>query len=309
MIQKKIIIFSYCAIISIVSWLFIKLSKNYYQSFILQYEIENIPRNIRLTAVNNTIKINFKADGFKIAKLAKNVKTAKLLFDFENLNYQKYNSNGILKIPSEIFVYQYNKKYLNEVEIIQFSPDTLIFHTFEVRQKKIPVKTIFKISENTIAFETECVKLPDSVIISGNKNIIDTISVIYTEAVDIRLFAQQEIQNSKLISPTKKINLSHSRVDIRLGNPNKVNIKLNVKIFPQSEKEYIYTPEQSFAVLEYETELSKLSNHVLDSFKLEMNLNEKSDNIVPLKLTKHPQGMNNIKISPSVIGFSKNKKQ
>lgn len=309
MIQKKIIIFSSCAIISMVSWLSIKLSKNYYQSFTLRYEIVNIPKNIRLTTENNTIKINFKADGFKIVNLSKNVKSANLLFDFANLNYPKNIFDGTLKIPSELIVSQYNKAYLNEVEIIQFSPDTLIFQTFEIRQKKVPIKTIFKTSENTMTFETECIKLPDSVIISGNKNSIDTISVIYTETVDIRLFAQQEIQNAKLISPNKSIKFSHPTVDIRLGNPNKINIKLNIKLLPQSEKEIIYTPVQSFAVLEYETELSKLSNHVLDSFKVEMNLIDKFDNIAPLKLTKHPQGISNILISPSVTSFIKNKKQ
>lgn len=309
MIQKKIIIFSSCAIISMVSWLSIKLSKNYYQSFTLRYEIVNIPKNIRLTTENNTIKINFKADGFKIVNLSKNVKSANFLFDFANLNYPKNILDGILKIPSELIVSQYNKAYLNEVEIIQFSPDTLIFQTFEIRQKTVPIKTIFKTSENTMTFETECIKLPDSVIISGNKNSIDTISVIYTEAVDIRLFAQQEIQNAKLISPNKSIKFSHSTVDIRLGNPNKINIKLNIKLLPQSEKEIIYTPVQSFAVLEYETELSKLSNHVQDSFKVEMNLIEKHENIAPLKLTKHPQGISNILISPSTTSFVKNKKQ
>ncbi|MDD4575784.1 MAG: hypothetical protein PHI36_05090 [Bacteroidales bacterium] len=308
MIKKNIIIFSSCAIISMVGWLSIKLSKNYYQNFILRYEIKNIPKNIRLSSENNTIKINFKADGFKLANMAKTIKTADYFIDFSELNYYKNTSNGVLKIPSELIVSQYNKKYLNEVEIIQFSPDTLVFQTFEIRQKKVPIVTVFKIPESNMTFETELTKLPDSVFISGDKNHIDTISVIYSEAVDIRIFALEEIQNAKLLSPSKSISLSHNSVDIRLSSPNKIYIKQNIKLLPQSEKEFIYIPEQSFAVLEYETELSKMSNLVPDSFKVEMNLNEKHDNIAPLKLTKHPQGMNKILVSPSVTSFVKSKK-
>lgn len=308
MIKKNIIIFSSCAIISMVGWLSIKLSKNYYQNFILRYEIKNIPKNIRLSSENNTIKINFKADGFKLANMAKTIKTADYFIDFSELNYYKNTSNGVLKIPSELIVSQYNKKYLNEVEIIQFSPDTLVFQTFEIRQKKVPIVTAFKIPESNMTFETELTKLPDSVFISGDKNHIDTISVIYSEAVDIRIFALEEIQNAKLLSPSKSISLSHYSVDIRLSSPNKIYIKQNIKLLPQSEKEFIYIPEQSFAVLEYETELSKMSNLVPDSFKVEMNLNEKHDNIAPLKLTKHPQGMNKILVSPSVTSFVKSKK-
>jgi len=292
-----------------VGWLSIKLSKNYYQTFTLRYEIRNTPSNIRLSSENNTIKINFKADGFKLANLSKIIKTTDYIIDFSELKYSKNTSNGVLKIPSELIVSQYNRKYLNEVEIIQFSPDTLVFQTIEIRQKTVPIITIFKTPESTMIFETECIKLPDSVTISGDKNLIDTISKIFTETVDIRIFSTHEIQNTKLISPNKNIKLSHSSVDIRLETPNKINIKLNIKLLPQSDKEFIYTPEQAFAVLEYETELTKLSNHIPDSFKVEMNLIEKNGNVAPLKISKHPQGVNNIQISPSTIHFSKNKKQ
>ncbi len=309
MLKKKIIIFSCCVVISLISWLSIKLSKSYHYNFSLNYEIQNIPKNIRINSnIKNTINIHFRADGFKIASLSKNLKNPHLFFDLSSINYSKNITSGILKIPTEILVSQFNKNFLNNVEITSFSPDTLYFETTELVSKKVPIRTMFKIPESAVVFETECIKLPDSTTISGNKTDIDSIHFLYTENIDMHLFSKQEIQNIKLLSPNSKIKLAHSQIDVRLSNPQKIKIKLSIDVQDSFDKEYKYTPSTKQISIEYETDMSLICNHQADSFRVEMNIIEKKDNIVPLKLSKHPHNINNIKINPSQTHFSKEKK-
>jgi hypothetical protein len=309
MIKKNIIIFSCCAIISLVSWLSIKLSKKYQHNFTLNYEIKSIPSNFSLKPNQaNSIIINIKTNGFKLLGLAKSLKKTNYIIDFHNINYKKNTKDGILKIPTEFIVSLYNQQFLENVEIINFSPDTLYYELSELISKKVPIKTVFKIPESQAIFEAECITLPDSVSISGNKSEIDTIHFIKSETIDIMVFNKQEIQNIKLLSPSKNIRLSKNEIDVRLSNPEKIIIKINLNIHNSMDKEFKYIPENKLVTIEYETDIHQICQHIPDSFHVEMNLHEKFDNNVPIRISKQPHNIKIHKITPHQTRFSKEKK-
>ena len=309
MIKKNIIIFSCCAIIALVSWLSIKLSNKYQHNFTLNYEISNIPSAISISpSQQKPINVNIRANGYKLIAIAKSLKNIKYIVDFQKINYSKNTQNGILKIPTELIVSLYNQQFLDNTEILSFSPDTLYYEITEISSKKIPIKTIFRLPESQAFFESECIALPDSISISGNKNKIDTIHFIQSEAIDIMIFTSQDIQNVKLINPSKNIRLSKNNIDVRLSNPQKINVKVNIKTKESVDKDFKYIPEVKWATIEYETNIHQLCQHIPDSFSIELNLNERIDNIAPLKISKHPYNIKVFKIDPLNSRFSKEKK-
>lgn len=312
MLRKNIIILSICVIISLLSWLSIKLSQKYQTNFNLSFSLTNVPNGVEIKNISDSvINVTFEAQGFKLVSLSKNIKNANTSIDFSSYIHSLHNQNGKVSIPINQIVEQYNVNALNGVTIIQFYPDTISITYTEILRRKLPVHPVFKLSDdNKISVFAECNFYPDSITVTGQNNKIDTLRYLMTEPIDISTFTDNEMINVKVMNPFKdgKSHFSQQNVDVRLANENKIECTFDVPIEKSVDKYYQYYPSQPSVNATFEIPLSNIQKISIDSFKVVMQPNEANNGLIPLKVSKQLNASKLLRLSPVLINYKRVRK-
>ncbi len=311
MLRKNVIFFSICVIISLLSWISIKLSQKYQENFNLFISFNNIPNGVEIVGKSDSIiNVMFEAQGFKLVSLGKYIKNAKTTIDFSTFLHNSRNQNGKISIPINQIIEQYNTNFLKNVKIIQFFPDTLWVTYNEMLHKKLPVHPVFKFSEANVNIFAECNFFPDSITITGQNNKIDTLRYLITEPIDIAKFVENEMINVNVINPIKdsKSHFSHQNVDVRLANENKIEFTFDIPIEKITDKNYQYIPQQSNVNATFEIPLSNIHKICIDSFKVVMQPNEANNGLIPIKVTKQLYSSKLLRLSPILINYKRLRK-
>ncbi len=306
------IFFSICIVVSLLSWLSIKLSQKYQKNFNLSFSFTNIPKGIEITSISDSlIKVTFEAQGFKLVSLNKSTTNANTTIDFSVFLRSPYARNGKMTISAKQIVEQYNLNLLNGVDIIQFYPDTLKIEYNEISHKKLPIHPVFKYNEaNNILVFAECIFYPDSITITGQNNKIDSLNYLITEPIDITQFADNEMINVKIINPFKdnKSHFSQKSVDVRLANENKIEFTFDLPIEKSNDKNYQYIPITSFVNACFEIPISNIYRINTDSFKVVMLTNEASNGLMPIKVNKQLYLSKLVRLSPILVNYKRVRK-
>lgn len=306
MIRKSLYVFLICTLISIISWSMIKLSKFYERSESFQIVWTNIPSNYILKSENYAeISITYKAQGFIILSSQANNKKNIVEFDLGKISQQRKKANGNIIIPSTILIDRLGNKMLSGSEIISFSPDTLFVPYDELMHKRVPINIDFRLNSHEVILKSIYKASHDSVLISGSKSAIDTISQIKTQ-IDINRIKQASLITTKLHNPLPKvINIHNTHIDLKLEDENNIEFTTNISLPTHMEKNINYSPTKPHITARFIIPISYLENINMDSlrscFYFE-NINS-LDN-VEVK-AKQESEIKVVHIEPNSVSFSK----
>lgn len=302
--NKRINVFILFLLSAFVILIFTKLSKDYTNTIVFNIDKVNVPQeNVILNDSTAVLSITLKTHGFKW--LDYYFSKPKIKVDFSKDVYKK----------DSIFIWSKSKAFLKNtqfdknVELLNISPDTLLFHYDVNLIKKVPVtlNATIQFSPGYDASEAYMLK-PDSVQIIGPKVMVSKINNIETDSIylsNIRANLSETIKlklpenNKELMFSTKNIVLKASVEKFTEGTlkipVNVINVpaNMNLKFFPKEVN------------VSYSVSLSNFNTINNTDFKVVCDYNKisNSQSVLIPELVRIPQLVKNAKINQKHIEF------
>jgi hypothetical protein len=192
--SKQILIFLFFLVLSGVFWLFLTLNESYEQEIKVIYKIKGIPKNVVLTSHEiDTIRVTIRDKGWVILRYLYN--------DYRsvNINYKNYDRGNGSGIASSSEIKRLIAKQLETSTIVNsIKPDRLEFFYNNGERKRVPVRWAGRVIPEQLYFISHVQYMPDSVDIYSSWEKLDSIKVIYTEALNYAGFRDTLIVDCKL---------------------------------------------------------------------------------------------------------------
>lgn len=302
--NKRINVFILFLLSAFIILIFTKLSKQYTNTIVFNIEKINVPQeNVILNDSSAVLAITLKTHGFKWLNYY--ISKPKIKVDFSKDVYRK----------DSVFVWSKPKAFLNntqfdkQVELLNISPDTLMFKYDVNLIKKVPIKLNAKIDFSAGYDASEAYILePDSIQIIGPNILVYDINYIETDSITLSNIRTdlQETLKLKLPENNKELKFSTNTIVLKATvekfTEGTLKIPVNVINVPNAMSLKYFPKEVNVS---YSVSLSNFSNIKNNDFKVVCDYNKVTSNqsiLIP-ELVKFPKSIKNAKINQQRIEF------
>ncbi len=272
-------------------------------NFALNYK--NLPDTLLLGNKSvNSIEAKLRTSGFRF-----------LYYNFINKRVdvdlsQVIAENGNYLITEDALSEQIELQLPQSISLIDLDRSQLFVDLYQVTAKELQIKPRLDLQfQQNFIMEGEPIITPETVLVKGPKNEIDTLTTIYTSKIEMTDVSSDFSENVLLVFPK---NLSNSVFSI-----NRVNVKgkvvkfsekafdvpIRVLNFPKGYNVNIFP--NSISVLCKAT-LEKLKKITLQDFEVIADykqLNETDGNILFLEIVKKPENVYDVRMLENKINF------
>ena len=305
--RYQFFLFFICLIASISFWLLIKLSNEYTLSFKIPVKYTNVPHTRILTGVSDSsIQITLKAQGFKLILLRFIDNPRPLIISLTNIDKHK----NIEEISSSQFLLPLVRKYSTSLgfanEVSSVHPEQISVKMNRLYCKSVPIKlnTDFSFAPQYLQFDATSVK-PSTVTVFGTHKMVDSVQ-----------FAQPEVAKVHNMS-TSMVRFVHLNANMQKNQPyfipSLVQVTIPVQKFTEVSVEIsIILPDQipghtikifpdkaSVSCIVSMKDYKRLDSRLFTVSAVLM----KSDNLFHLMVTKAPDFVRNVKVTPDKVEY------
>lgn len=295
-ISKRFIVYMICVSIATILWLMTKLNKEYTTTFSYPVVYRNLPKN-KINVSNTPKKLTFEVQANGFVLIGKLISTSFQPIRIDINDYIKKTNiktkEGKIQINTNIIKEKINNQIGNNVKITQILPEIIDFNFVSSIPKKVAVIADIKYSIKKQHIQTKPLMIsPDSIEINGPKNIMDTITKVYTKNIllgeiydnkEIKLelvhieniiFDKEDVKVSISIEQSTEVK---KKFDIKIKN---LPDSLNMKLFPNTVE------------VTYETGLSMYKSNIDTNFIFYVDFNDsKNNNKLPILTKNIPNGI------------------
>lgn len=291
---------------SFLIWLLITFSKEYTTSFKYQIKFTDIPQDKILEDIDNyQIQFTVKGTGFKLLRSKFGKK--KLALSASNHILKNKDTHYVLvkKIKQEL-----QNTLISDVELLEFSKDTIFVKMGVLQSKKVPLKTNFTLNfHKGYDLLNDLKIIPDSVLVSANKTDLDALEYIALNPItlnDIKTSFTKEVEIS-LPSSIENLNVNTKTVSVQgevdKFTEGKVVVPLTIINLPD---DITLTKLSDNIELSFVVALSKFAEVTPASFRVVADYQITKDNALDYLLPEviqSPDFIKSYKISPHKIDF------
>lgn len=302
-------VFLLSLVIAAFIWTVMKLSDVNTYSYSITLDYSNYPDGLVLAnEPDSVIQLKFTSKGFKLISSALK-RNEKIKVDLSKLNFKPDKDS--ISFKSNVTPAFFKSDILNQLEAKKIgeisSPDSIYFVFAKYIDKKVAVKVNSKLSfKEDFKLYGKIVAQPDSVLLSGPKNILDDIDEIQTKQLIINNL-KSNIEKTVYLEIPKGVKSSKESVTVnievasctqmerkvKLNLINKVN-SVQIKTFPSYVNvKYQIAIRDNHKISDTSFEVSA----VLDSMRL-----LHGDNLIPF-VSKKPGFVKNVRISEESIDY------
>lgn len=310
-LNKRSVAFSLCLLLSGLFWLLTSLSREYVDDISIPVVYKGVPDDMLL--MNEpiaTVNAEVKGQGFDLMWY---------WLQFEKLNIQ-VNTN-----PSDLPSIQKNGRVLHyiltsdksgrfatmrseQLDVLSVSPDTLFLKFAPKFIKQVPIKLNAEIVfQKQFGMVTDPILVPDSVLLIGAKEDIDTILFVLTEP---------QVWNNVNESLTAEVRLQHDQniPSLRLSRTN-VQVELNVVEFTEGsamvpltvladDPEFVKVFPHEVEVT-YQVPLVDYDKVNAEQFQVSVVVNDESvrHSSLIVQMDRKPEAVTQVRINPSQVEF------
>lgn len=186
--QQKLLTFFFFIVISSAFWYIRSLGEEY--DAVVDYPVRytNFPEGkVFVGEVPDRLTLTIRSTGFNILKSKLNLNLIPLRFDVNSFSLRSIGVDTFYILTET--VHEILSEELDQVEILDISPDTLFFMFNELHVKKVAV--IPQLEMNERFFHVQYMQngdievIPDSIIVSGPSGLLDAMKGVYTEPVSL----------------------------------------------------------------------------------------------------------------------------
>lgn len=311
-LNKNILTYLICVVIASVLWFLNILNQDYSAELSYPLKYTNLPEDkYPSTTLPTHLQLEVKAKGFSL--LGHHIKTSFLPI---TLNFATYSQ--LLRKQDNFFEYTLNTDDIKEkiasqissdIQIINIYPENIVFRFAPSSQKKVAIQPDLSYTLKRQYIINQITSSPDSVIISGPANVIDTLQQITTSPWKLKEVGKKTQKNLKLNIPENcRSDKENATITLEVEQFTEVrrtiNIiaqhvpdSLNLRLFPSSIQ------------ISYEIGLSKYENVGDNDFIFAVDY-PKETNISYLQVYVHkvPSFIKNLEFSPQKVEFIIEKK-
>jgi hypothetical protein len=304
--NRKILVFLIFLSISTVLWFLNTLNKEYSTNIEIPLRYTNIPDKNKLADdYTKSLNVEVRGHGYNILQLKLESFSIPVIVNLRKNTPIKtsYNENRFYilssKLESEI-----KKRTGSNLNIVDIKPDSLFLNYTGGHHKTVPVvsRAEYSIAGDFILSGNPTLK-PDSVTVSGNKNILENIKFVETEKKNLGSISESQNIELKLIQPDK-VNYNRSSVQLEINLEKAVETKLNFNItplnFPKNSK-VILIPDK--AELTCRMPISIFNNVSEENFSIEADYSERTGNSISLSSKSLNPNIKILKMRPEKVHF------
>jgi hypothetical protein len=308
--NQKILIFIFFVFLSSIFWLIRSLGEQYEATVNYPVRYTDYPEGKQLVGeVPEELTLRVNASGFNILKSKLNLNLVPLKFDVASFSLNSKGRDTFFVVTQSVKDILSNE--LKEVTIIDIYPDTLYFRFTEIGVRKVEVRPVLNMNDKFFDVQYmqngDIIVDPDSIIVSGPANLLDSVSFVNTTPVSL-----------VGLNDTAKFTADLEKISNLTFSQNRVEVIIPVDRFTEVEElmpvtsvhvppgeQLVPIPGQVRVI--YKVSLSnynKVANS--KSFLLFIDYNDiinTGRTTVPVFLSDTPSFINDIRLNPAVIEF------
>lgn len=302
--KRKVKVFVILLFCSFLAWLVSKLSDTHTDRATFELVYSNIPDSLYfLGASKDNLTISAKGSGWQF--LGSRFTTRKLSID---LNEMSYGGNKFF-LTAPVYRKQIESKLPDAMTILQMDQDTLFFDFTRMISKKIPVRADITIDlAQNYLMERELELYPDSVVLRGPLQEIDTINEAHTEAVVLSDVTDSFKRTLQLLQPSDLVHAVYEEQSITISATvfrfSEKIFQVPVEVANLPEGTQIRTFPNTVEVL-CKARVERLKEIVPSDFRIIADLADvKEDSpFLPLYLIQQPDSLPSVQIRQSQVEF------
>jgi hypothetical protein len=309
--RKKISVFLLCLLLSLLMWLFIKLTRDYTVDFNFKIEYRHYPRNLVLSETPDSIlTVGVNAKGFELISARYLHGKRHLLVDFNDVRIRHSQGGYYARIATSQLMPQIGHQLPTSRNIAYKSPDTLTLHFTDAAHKKVPVilRLSSSFSKQYQLYDRVQVE-PDSITVTASMAVLDTLRYIETQHVTKKKLDESQRFSLPLILPLKpgQMRISDDTVEIYIPVEQYTEAEFIVPISPaKSSSKSVLKMFPDKCTITCLVALRDFKNIEAGMFQVNAFVdNAKISNVKKLKieLIKSPARVKVLKVSPAEVEF------
>lgn len=211
-INKEFLIFVFFLALSSVFWLIITLNETFEREMTVAVKLANVPSNYVITnEVEDTLRFTVRDKGYMIAAYLYGNHLRPVYVDFKAY----YDGKGHGVVPVADLQRSVVQQLYGSTKLVSFKSDQLEFFYNRGEKKRVPIKMLGTVSPTSNYYLSHVEFSPDSVSVYASEEILDSITVAYTERQNITDFAQgatlkvkmRKIRGAKFVPSTVTMRL------------------------------------------------------------------------------------------------------
>ncbi len=303
--KKKIAIFSVFVFVATIFWFLDALNREYTTKVDYPIEFYNFPKDVLISSTYpEKLIVTIKAYGFDIIGKMNISDTLKI--DVEKLSVKDKTDKQKLilslnKISDDLF------SELNNINVINIKPESVVFKTVKISSKKVPVKLNVEFSEANLFMQSGEIKVsPENIIISGEDKTLSGISFVETVATNYANLADT-IKSDIKLAKIENVNFSEESISIVLPiekyTENEIIIPVDIINCPNNMEMKTFPNEVK---LTYKVSLSRYNTLRKHDFKLIADYKEikgQETEKIQAQLIEFPEYIQSIKVFPEFLEY------
>ncbi len=287
---------------AIVIWIFVQFSKQYSEVIEIPVEYVNVPPDKLLLNNSESLQLRVEENGFTVAWFSLFAPTitidlAQAQVDGGNLVYDLIENRA--QLQSQLELDMDDNQFLKEVLTVNFE---------QKQEKRLPV--IFRSNIEYAAGYSAVSDLqftPDSIMVSGPDNVLDTLSRLLTEPLTLSKVKNDRegavyLDTTALPNVTFYKNKVEYSLDVEKFTEGKVQVPIEIMNVPRGLNVVIFPKE---VVLFYQVNLKEFNKVTASDFRVVVDFNEvrgEQDFLIP-QVIKKPDFTPNLRLNEKRIQF------
>ena len=301
--SREFLIFLFFVFVSFSFWLLQVLNDDYETELSIPLRMKNVPENVVLTSeFPAELKIGVKDRGTVLVNYLWSQTLYPLTLDFEE--YQ--DKGNQVRILSSSLSKRVASQLNQSTKLLTVKPDTLELIYTRGESKKVPVRLRGEVKAERQYYISEVIYLPDSVMVYAPREILDTITAAYTEALYFEQISDTTRHRAELM-PVKgaKFTPLYSDVTFLVDVYSEKTVEVPVVGINFPEDKVLRTFPSKVNV-SFQIGLSQFKSVTAEDFAVVVDyelLNEEGGEKCKPILMRSPAAVNYVRISPKEIDY------
>ena len=238
--KKKVLTISLISILSILLWVFVSFSEDYFTTLEVPVEFNNVPKGYLVTtSAGEKISITIKGQGWILGQITFG-RSPKFLVDIKG-------EKGQFVIQPKNFV-EKNRWLSSNLQIIEISPSQFRVNVVKAYTKEVKVNPKFKYSlDKDYAFVSDVSIVPEKVFIKGPKKLLKKIQGINTVAekftgISESFQTEVPLEKIKFVKVVPKVVRVNFQVD-KIADKTFFGVSVKTKYIPRNQSLEVVPPK------------------------------------------------------------------
>lgn len=306
--RKKLLLFSFFLAVSVLIWTLNALSKNYTTEIKYPISYTNFPEDkVQINELPGNLDLKVNAHGYALLRYKLSNRPVPINFRVTSFTMNRFpGDSSKFFLQTRYAREQISRQLPGELELIDLSPDSLIFQFASEVEKLVPIKPdiSYKVDKQ-FTLMNDVQLSPDSILVRGPDVYLDTLSFLITEKKDLGLLEKSFSEKLDLMK-YPGFNYESDKVECTIDLEKLTELQLSVPIriegLPDSMRMQTFPPSVRVSGV---VGLSNYERVSPESFWAEVKYTDVLENKkrIQVNLEQYPDFLMNIDFYPQTVEY------